>query len=293
MPRCASLLLAIATLSASSCAPRPRAASPGAVAAPPPRVVFGRIVRVHFQGNRAVSSAELGALLQIDKGGSGEESVDDIRGLLERDVLLVNACYYDHGYIDVAVDPPRVTEAKDGAFVDVTIPIVKEGPRYRIRYMRVFERDADGGDVPALEGIDLRARLSIPDGGWFARDVLVKDLQGIRTFYRDRGYAEVEADPETEVIPSRPEVDVVVPVRRGPLSRFERVVVDAEAGIAKEEIQALLLVTPGALFSETKIVESKKRLLERFARVEVSTAPGSSKGLVVVTFEVARGGPPR
>lgn len=292
MSRCAPVLFAIAALSAAGCAPRPRAAPSANLVSPSPRLVFGRQVRVRFVGNHALSSEELGAPLQIDKGGSGDESVDDLRAILERDVLLVNAHYFDRGHINVTIDPPEVTEAADGAFVDVTIPIRKEGPRYRIRFLHVIERDGQGREVPAPDGLDLRGRVRIPDGGWFARDVLVKDLEGIRRFYRDRGYADVEADPEIEVIASRPEVDVTIPVRRGPLTRFERVVVDAGEGVSVKDVEALLLVTPGVLFSETKLEESKKRLLARFARVDVSTRPGSREGLIVVTFEVSRAAPP-
>jgi outer membrane protein insertion porin family len=66
--------------------------------------------RVTFVGNHHVPDAELREVMQTGQGGffsfgSGGPYRQDI---FERDVLLMNALYYDKGYLSVQVGTPRV-----------------------------------------------------------------------------------------------------------------------------------------------------------------------------------------
>jgi outer membrane protein insertion porin family len=276
------LAVIIGALTAVSChsAGRSTAASGSAKS----RVIFGRTVRLKFQGNNALSDAELRAVVSIDK--AGDESPRDT---LDRDVLLLNATYYDHGYLMIRIGEPVITEATDGAFVDVLIPIQKEGPRMQIGRLSIFERDEAGQPIAPLGNVDLRTRITSPDGSWFARDVLVRDLSALRTFYRDQGYANVEANPETEIDEAHARVDIVIPVVRGPVVHIERIVVVGLKTIPKSRIVRELTLAEAELFNETKLEQSRARLraLPGVRSVDVSTANGTDAAHIIVTIEVA------
>jgi outer membrane protein insertion porin family len=126
-------------------------------------------------------------------------------------------------------------------------------------------------------------------GEYFNRAELLEDLQSIRTLYRDHGYANVEANPQTQLDPETHEVDVTVPVERGPLVHFERIEIRGNSKTRDKVIRREMEVAEGDLFSETKLERSKRRItaLGYFERVDVSTEAGSSPDKMTVYIEVS------
>ena len=203
--------------------------------------------------------------------------------------MLLSALYYDKGYMNVQIGTPRVMLTPDREGIDITIAI-HEGPRFKIRQLRVYERDAEGHEIEPLGGRrGLRELLSAHSGDYFNRAQLIKDLQAVRTLYRDAGYANVEAEPETELDPAHQEVDIVVPIKRGPLVHVERIEVKGNTKTRDLVIRREIELQEGQLFSETKLEESKRRVtaLGYFERVDVSTEQGSAPDKMVINFEVA------
>src|SRR5260370_22357760 len=130
----------------------------------------------------------------------------------------------------------------------------------------------------------LRARSGEP----FSRADLIKDLQAVRTLYRDAGFANVEAEPETELDPVNEQVDIVVPIRRGPPVRVERIEVKGNTKTRDKVVRREMEIQEGQLFSETGLENSKRRItaLGYFDHVDVSTEQGSAPDKIVVNIEV-------
>lgn len=247
--------------------------------------------RITFVGNYNVPDEELRAVMQTGQGslfsfGSGGPYRQDV---FERDVLLLNALYYDKGYMNVQVGTPRVMLTPDREGIEITI-LIHEGPRFKIRQLRVYERDAEGREVEPLGGRRaLRQLVRAKSGDYFNRAELVKDLQAVRTVYRDAGYANVEADPETELDPVNKQVDIIIPIRRGPLVRVERIEIRGNTKTRDKVMRREMEIEEGQLFSETKLEDSKRRItaLGYFERVDVSTEQGSTPETMNINFEVA------
>jgi outer membrane protein insertion porin family len=246
--------------------------------------------RVTFIGNYNVPDSELREGMQTGNSsffsfGSGGPYRQDI---FERDVLMLNALYYDKGYMNVQVGTPRVMLTPDREGIEITVTI-HEGPRFKIRQLKVFERDADGKEVEPIGGRKaLRQLVAAKNGDFFNRAELVKDLTAVRLLYRDAGYANVEADPETELDPVHREVDIVIPIRRGPLVHVERIEIKGNTKTRDKVLRREMEIEEGQLFSETKVEDSKKRItaLGYFERVDVSTQQGTSPDKIQITFEV-------
>jgi outer membrane protein insertion porin family len=247
--------------------------------------------RVTFIGNEHVSDADLRDAMQTGSGGffsfgSGGPYRQDV---FERDVLMLSALYYDKGYLSVQIGTPRVMLTPDREGIDITV-IIHEGPRFKIRQLRVYERDNEGREVEPLGGRRaLRQLIRAHSGDYFNRAELIKDLQSIRTLYRDAGFANVEAEPETELDPVHEQVDIIVPIRRGPPVRVERIEVKGNTKTRDKVIRREMEIQEGQLFSETGLENSKRRItaLGYFDRVDVSTAEGSAPDKMVINFEVA------
>jgi outer membrane protein insertion porin family len=154
----------------------------------------------------------------------------------------------------------------------------------------VYEKGPDGREVEPIDGRrNLRMMVRAEAGQYFNRAELLEDLQSIRTLYRDHGYANVEANPQTQLDPETQEVDVVVPVERGPLVYFERIEIRGNSKTRDKVIRREMEVAEGDLFSETKLDRSKRRItaLGYFERVDVSTEAGSSPEKMTVYIEVS------
>ncbi len=246
--------------------------------------------RISFVGNAQLSDDELrGAMLTGNGGffsfGSGGPFRQDA---FERDVAILSAIYYDRGFLQVSVATPRIMLTPDRSGIEVALTI-DEGPRFRIRQLRVFERAPDGKEVEPLEGRrNLRMMLRAEPGDYFNRAALLEDLQKIRSLYRDAGYASVEANPETRVDPDKHEVDVIIPVNRGPLVHFERIEFRGNTKTRDKVLRREIEITEGDKFSETGLERSKRRItaLGYFERVDVSTEQGSAPDKMNVYFEV-------
>ena len=246
--------------------------------------------RITFVGNYNVPDDELRAVMQTGQGsifsfGSGGPYRQDV---FERDVLLLNALYYDKGYMNVQIGTPRVMLTPDREGIEIAL-LIHEGPRFKIRQLKIYERDIDGKEIEPLGGRkQLRQLVKAKSGDYFNRAELVKDLQAVRTLYRDAGHANVEAEPETELDPVNRQVDIIIPIRRGPLVHVERIEVKGNTKTRDKVLRREMEIEEGQLFSETKLEDSKRRIiaLGYFERVDVSTEQGSSNETININFEV-------
>ncbi|HEY3237010.1 MAG TPA: outer membrane protein assembly factor BamA, partial [Polyangiaceae bacterium] len=217
--------------------------------------------------------------------GSGAKFRQDA---FERDMSVIAALYYDRGYLSVNMSTPRImlTPDKNGIEVSITID---EGPRYRIRQLRVYEAGPNGEEVEPIGGRrNLRLMVRAQPGDYFNRAALMEDLVAIKTLYEDHGYARVEASPQPNLDPKRHEVDVIVKIVRGPLVYFERIEVRGNDKTRDKVIRREMEVREGEKFNHTNLERSKARItaLGYFERVEYSTEQGSAPDKMNVYVEV-------
>ena len=84
-------------------------------------------------------------------------------------------------------------------------------------------------------------------------------------------------------------VDIIMTIRRGPFVHVERIEIDALPELVPT-LRRELQLAPGALFHETKLEESRRRMLaaSRLRRIEIATKPGADDEHVVVLFKAVR-----
>lgn len=246
--------------------------------------------RITFTGNHAIEDTELrdimitgqSSFFEFGSGGSFRQDA------FERDVLVLSAYYYDRGFLQVQIGTPRVMLTPDRSGIEIAITI-NEGPRYKVRSIRIYERDADGREVEPIGGRrGLRELVTARPGDWFNRAELAKDLGRVQTLYRDHGYANVEAPPETDLDPEKHEVDIRVAIKRNELVHFGRIEVKGNTKTRDKVIRRELAIEERELFSETNLELSRRRVtqLGYFERVDVSTEQGADPGTVDVNIEV-------
>ena len=138
----------------------------------------------------------------------------------------------------------------------------------------------------------------LSDDDLYSEQILLADLERIRTYYLDRGFLRAEiVDHQVEFSAADERIALVVTLREGEVYRFD----DFELAIRNDElppedIRDLVTLTRGEIFSATE-VDSIAREIERFyknkgfafARAAADFAIDDDAKRVVVTFNVDPG----
>lgn len=239
--------------------------------------------KVTFQGNRHATDDELRSVMATQEGNwlsfltsAGTYKED----AFERDVLLLTAFYYDKGYVTVKIGKPTVEMSPDKRFLYISIPI-EEGEVYKIGKL-----DFQGELLVSKE--DMIAGLKTKSGDQFNRSKLGQDIQNVNNFYKNRGYANVNVTPLTQIDAEKHIVDLTFDLQQGKKVYFERINIRGNTKTRDKVIRRELKITEGELYSEALVEFSKNRVqaLGFFEKVEISTKRGSTDDKLVVFVEV-------
>lgn len=217
---------------------------------------------------------EGGYLSFITSEGTYREEV------FQRDLAVIQATYYDEGFINVRVDKPTVSLSADKRDIYITIRIT-EGERYDIGKVDF------SGDLLVTKA-ELAKLMKSESGQHFSRTQLGQDIQAITDVYYDRGYAYANINPITNINAEAKTVDLTFDVQKGPQVTIERIDIIGNTKTRDKVIRRELRVYEGELYSGTGVRRSKERVtaLGFFETVEVTQKPGSREDTIVVQVEV-------
>lgn len=225
--------------------------------------------RVEFVGNLMITSDELrGAIDDPWPGGVFNQEV------LERDLLLVSAYYWDRGYAQVKLRAPRVTKTL------ITIE-VEEGKTFTLDHVLVT------GDVPLVERAKHFASIKSRKGQLFSRTRIADDGQRISRYYEDRGYAYVNVLPFTKVDVAQRTITLNFEITRGKRVTIEQVNFWNSTKLPDAAFEKALTIAVGERYNSSRLDAVKQALLVLGAKEAiVATKRGTSDTQVIVSFEV-------
>jgi outer membrane protein insertion porin family len=243
-----------------------------------------QIRRISFSGNEKISDERLRSIMSTGEGGflsfisdKGTYQEDEF----ERDLSLITAYYYDHGFVNVKVSTPQVTLSADRRFMYINIPI-DEGPEFDIG-----EIDFKGDLFESKQFY--HERLRTQPGQRFSRSRLGQDMVRLNDYYKDRGFAYVNISPQTGVNMDKRTVDVTFEIEKGSKVYFERINIRGNTKTRDKVIRREMKIMEGELYSQTNLDVSRARIqaLGFFEKVDVSTRRGATDELIEVNIEVA------
>ncbi|MDQ1341494.1 MAG: outer membrane protein insertion porin family, partial [Pseudomonadota bacterium] len=174
--------------------------------------------------------------------------------------------YYSRGKYGVKVDT-SVTEMPDNR-VKIAISIV-EGKRSKIRQVNIVGNEAFDDD-------ELREGLKLRTPNWlswyrqddrYSREELSGDLEKLRSWYLDRGYANFEIDStQVAIAPDREDMFITVNVKEGEVFRISDVKIAGNLVVPEAELLALVQVRRGDVFSQRMLTATTELMAFRLGQ---------------------------
>lgn len=197
------------------------------------------------------------------------------REVLEEDLDRLRLFYRSHGFLDATVDLAGARFTEDRTEVDLTFLVV-EGPRYKIRSLRVEHVDARGEllrSAPLYSPDEIQRKLKIAPGDFYDHGRLQRDVLTIQEFYGERGHPPssfpgMDKDPGAcrvifpprEVYGEDAEVDVVFQVFEGVPKTLRDVVIRGNQYTRDAVIRRRIRAKPGERIDMRDVTRSLRNL---------------------------------
>ncbi len=198
-------------------------------------------------------------------------------GLLQQDREAIHRLYAAAGFLDVQVPPPQVTfTSRDEATITFT---VSEGPRLPLTGVQIT-----GNKV--WSEADLRARLSLPSGGYPDPEVLEQVAVDLRSLYDREGHP--DASVLWRLARDAGGVQAVYEIREGPAVRVGEIRIEGHRLTQERVIRRELKLTPGEPFRRQDLFAAQKRVrdLDLFRSVVIQGETAGEEGVRHVVVRV-------
>jgi outer membrane protein insertion porin family len=246
-----------------------------------------------IEGNKDIKTEDLMESLRnvgLARGRTFDRSVlDNVQQFLREQ-------YYDRGKYAVLVDAS--VEDRPNNTVRISIN-VKEGVRAKIRQVNIvgnhsFEEDA------------IREGFTLDTANWlswirqddrYAKEALSGDLETLRSFYMDRGYADFRVEStQVAISPDKKDIYVTINIHEGDQYTISEVKVVGKMVVPEPQLQGLILARPGSTFNLRLLTQSSELMSfrlgeEGYANAEIEPVPelDYEKKEVAVSFFVDAG----
>ena len=235
--------------------------------------VDGDVLVVIVDERPAISAVDLAGVTEFDKDqvtkslrdvGLAEGRIFD-RSLLERAEQELRRQYLSRGLYGVEVKTTVTPLERNRVNVSIA---VNEGEIARIRSINFT-----GNNVFSDGALRSQMELSTPNWlSWYtkrdqySRQKLSADLETVRSFYLNRGYLDFKIDSvQVSISPDKRDIFVSINVSEGERYTVSSIKLSGELLGLEEELQPLVDVKPGEVFSAERINAIAKRVTDRMS----------------------------
>src|SRR5579863_1763052 len=218
------------------------------------------------------------------------------RSVLDDVTQYLTDQYFARGKYGVKIETKVEEEA--GNRVKIKIDI-NEGARAKIRKINIV------GNTKFKEK-DILDTLELKTPNWlswykqddrYSRESLQGDLEKIRNYYMDRGYANFQLDStQVAIAPEKEDIFITVNVEPGQIYKVSSIKLAGTFVVPQAELQRLVLIGPGDTFNRKLITTSQELMQNRmgrdgyaFAKVEPVPTADNANHTVALTFFVDPG----
>ncbi len=228
-----------------------------------------------IDGNKDIKTEDLMESLRgvgLARGRTFDRSVlDEVQQFLKEQ-------YYDRGKYGVVVNADVMDRPNNTVRVSID---VKEGDRAKIRQVNILGNHSFPED-------EIRENFALDTANWlswirqddrYAKESLGGDLETLRSYYMDRGYADFRVEStQVAISPNKKDIYVTIGVHEGEQYTISETKIVGKMVIPEEQLSALILSQPGETFNLQRLTQSKEymefRLSEQgYSNAEIDPVP--------------------
>jgi outer membrane protein insertion porin family len=247
------------------------------------------------------------AIAQIDFSGMKEFEPDNVRKVL-RELGMAEGRIFDRSVLDAAEQELKRQYLSRGMYaaqVQTTVtPLernrvainvaVTEGPIAKIRGINIV-------GAHAFREPELLSLFVLRTPGWltwytqhdrYSRERLGADLETLRSYYLNRGYLDFSLEStQVQITPDRQDIYITINVVEGETYTVSEVSLAGQLVVPREQLERLIQLKPGDVFSREKLAASTKAISERlgnegYAFANANAIPNIDKAKRTVAFSI-------
>lgn len=246
------------------------------------------IAKIEFVG---MKEFEKDQILKALKATGFAESLTFDRSMLERAEQELKRQYLSKGKYDVTIATTVTPLERNRVGVHFN---VDEGAVSKIKEISIV-----GANV--FKEKDLLALFDLTTPGlftWFTKNdqyskqKLSADIEKLRSYYLDRGYLEFNVDStQVSLSPDKKDVFITLNVTEGPRYTVSNIKLAGDLVVPESEVQSLMQIKVGDVFSREKMNASTKAITERlgkegYAFANINAVPDLDKSKHLAAFTV-------
>ena len=247
------------------------------------------------------------AIAQIDFSGMKEFEPENVRKVL-RELGMAEGRIFDRAMLEsteLEIKRQYLSRGMYAAEVQTTVTPLERN-RVGINFA-VTE-----GEVAKIRGInlvganafresELLGQFVLRTPGWltwytkhdrYSRERLAADLEALRSFYQNRGYLDFSIEStQVSITPDRRDIYITVNLVEGEKYSVSRVELSGQLLLAREELEKLVQLKPGDVFSREKLAATTKAIADRlgndgYAFANANAIPELDKEKRTVAFNI-------
>src|SRR5512144_3162097 len=212
----------------------------------------------NITGNKDIKTEDLEKSLRnvgLAKGKTFNQST------LDEVTRYLTDQYFSRGKYGVKVDTK--VEEVPGNRVKIAVE-VKEGKRSKIREINITGNEA-------FSDKDLQEEFKLRTPNWlswyrqddrYSREELSGDIEKLRSYYLDRGYANMDVEStQVAISPDKQDIYITLNVKEGDVYRISDVKIAGNLVVPEADLRGLLAVREGDIFSR-KMVTTTTELMQ-------------------------------
>jgi len=247
------------------------------------------------------------AIAQIDFSGMKEFEPDNVRKVL-RELGMAEGRIFDRAVLDSAEQELKRQYLAKGMYAAAVQTTVTPLERNRVGISIAVTE----GPIAKIRGINIVGAQAFPESellglfvlrtpGWltwytqadrYSRERLGADLETLRSFYLNRGYLDFALEStQVAITPDRRDIYITINMSEGETYTVSEVSLAGQLLLPREELETLIQLKRGDVFSREKLAASTKAISDRlgnegYAFANANAIPNIDKEKRTVAFSI-------
>ncbi|WP_353156365.1 outer membrane protein assembly factor BamA, partial [Herminiimonas fonticola] len=261
--------------------------------------VEGDVLVVFVEERPAIASVEFSGTKEFDKEqltkalkeiGVGQSRIFD-KALVDRAEQELKRQYLSRGLYGVLITTTVTPVERNRVSINFA---VDEGDVSRIKNINII-------GSKAFSEKDLIKMLSLRTPGWFtwyskadqySKQKLAGDIETLKSYYQNRGYIEMQIEStQVSISPDKKDIYITININEGEKYTVSSIKLEGEMFGREAELNSLLQLKKGDVYSGEKLTASTKSISERmgnfgYAFANVNASPQIDRDKKEVAFTV-------